>query len=156
LSFKSQWYVAYGKTSPAEPSEEVMPPSAIDAVVLRAIEVRNLAYAKYSNFRVGAALLSADGRIFAGCNVENSSYGLTICAERAAVCATVAAGQQRFMLLAVATAGGAAPCGACRQVLAEFAPDLPILLIDVNKPGRPVEIKLGDIFPAAFLLDPEP
>src|SRR5262245_31791254 len=100
-------------------------------LVQAAIDVRQKAYAKYSNFLVGAAILAADERIFAGCNVENASYGLTICAERAAVFSAVAAGQQKFQALAIVTAGGATPCGACRQVLAEFAPELLILLIDV-------------------------
>ena len=123
-----------------------------DAVVQAAIEVRERAYATYSKFLVGAAVLAGDGRIFAGCNVENSSYGLTICAERAAVFAAVAAGQRRFELLAVATAGGATPCGACRQVLTEFAPELPILLVDVDKPGSIVEVSLRDLLPGAFRL----
>lgn len=123
-----------------------------DAVVQAAIEIRGRAYAKYSKFLVGAAVLASDGRIFAGCNVENSSYGLTICAERAAVFAAVAAGQQRFELLAIATAGGATPCGACRQVLAEFAPELPILLVDVTQPGSIVEMNLRDLLPASFRL----
>jgi len=123
-----------------------------DAVVQAAIEVRGRTYAKYSKFLVGAAILTGDGRIFAGCNVENSSYGLTICAERAAVFAAVAAGQQRFELLAIATAGAATPCGACRQVLAEFAPGLPILLVDVAQPGAIVEVNLRDLLPGAFRL----
>jgi len=129
-----------------------MPAKVHDAIVHAAIEVRQRAYAKYSKFLVGAAVLTADGRIFAGCNVENSSYGLTICAERAAVFAAVAAGQQRFEQLAIATAGGSMPCGACRQVLAEFAPDLPILLIDINRPGTIVEVNLRDLLPQAFRL----
>src|SRR5436190_1981366 len=99
-----------------------------DALVQAAIDVREGAYARYSSFLVGAAVLAGDGKIYTGCNVENSSYGLTICAERAAVFAAVAAGQRRFEFLAIATSGGGSPCGACRQVLAEFAPGLPILL----------------------------
>src|SRR5438876_8397442 len=124
------------------------------AVIDEAIAVRQRAYAKYSNFRVGAALLTADGRIFTGCNVENSSYGLTICAERAAVFAAVAAGQQQFKLLAIATAGGCSPCGACRQVLVEFAPALPIVLINVDRPDSVIETNLQDLLPAAFVLAP--
>ena len=122
-------------------------------LVKAAIEVRERAYARYSKFLVGAALLSTDGQIFTGCNVENSSYGLTICAERAAVFAAIAAGQQRFELLAIATTGGATPCGACRQVLAEFAPQLPILLIDVERPDAIVEVNLRELLPGAFSLN---
>ena len=124
-----------------------------EKIVKAALEVRQRAYAKYSNFLVGAAILSEDGRIYAGCNVENASYGLTTCAERAAVFNAVAAGQRRFQLLAIATAGGATPCGACRQVLAEFAPELPILLIDVGRPEAIVEVNLRDLLPGAFSLN---
>ena len=127
-----------------------------DALVQAAMEIRQRAYARYSKFLVGAALLTGDGHIFAGCNVENGSYGLTICAERAAVFAAVAAGQQKFDRLAVATAGGATPCGACRQVLAEFAPELPILLVDVDRKGAIVEVNLRDLLPGAFILTPDP
>src|SRR5436305_8790583 len=127
-----------------------------DALVQAAIDVRQQAYAKYSQFLVGAAVLAADGKIYAGCNVENSSYGLTICAERAAVFNAIAAGQRQFQLLAIAAAGGGTPCGACRQVLSEFAPDLPILLIDVDRPNKIVEVNLGELLPQAFVLNPEP
>lgn len=123
-------------------------------VIKAAIDVRQRAYAKYSNFLVGAAILGDDGRIYTGCNVENASYGLTICAERVAVFNAVAAGQRRFELLAIATAGGASPCGACRQVLAEFAPDLPVLLIDVDRPGAVVETNIRGLLPGAFALNP--
>jgi len=95
------------------------------------------AYCKYSDFPVGAALLTDDGRLFSGCNVENASYGLTICAERAAVFAAVAAGGRRIQKLAVSCAKGdksrpstLMPCGACRQVLAEFATSDFVILID--------------------------
>jgi cytidine deaminase len=127
-----------------------------EAVALAAVQARERAYAKYSKFQVGAAILAADGRIFTGCNVENASYGLTICAERSAVFAAVGADQQRFELLAIATAGGATPCGACRQVLAEFSSDLPILLIDVNHQNSTVEVNLRDLLPGVFRLNPEP
>jgi cytidine deaminase len=119
-------------------------------LIQAAIEARQRAYAPYSNFLVGAALLTPDGQIFAGCNVENASYGLTICAERTAVFSAVAAGHQRFERLVIATSGGAAPCGACRQVLFEFAPDLPILLIDIDNPAGAWETNVRDLLPGAF------
>jgi cytidine deaminase len=126
------------------------PTQVREAVVQAAIDVRQRAYAKYSQFLVGAAVLASDGTIYTGCNVENCSYGLTICAERAAVFNAVAAGQRQFQLLAVATTGGGTPCGACRQVLAEFARDLPILLVDVNQPAAIVEVNLRELLPQAF------
>jgi cytidine deaminase len=123
------------------------------SVIRAAVEARQHAYARYSHFEVGAALLAGNGRIYAGCNVENGSYGLTICAERAAVFAAVAAGQQQFELLAVATSGGCSPCGACRQVLFEFAPNLPILLINVDQPEAIAEVNLRELLPGAFRLE---
>lgn len=123
-------------------------------LIAMAIAARGRAYAKYSRFLVGAAIRAGDGRIYAGCNVENASYGLTICAERNAAFAAVAAGQQRFELLALVTAGGYPPCGACRQVLAEFAPDLPILILDASAPGRIVETDLATLLPGRFEFDP--
>jgi cytidine deaminase len=123
----------------------------VRALVDAALIVRGRAYAKYSDFLVGAALLAADGRIYGGCNVENVSYGLTICAERTAVFSAVAAGQRKFELLAIASTGGVTPCGACRQVLAEFAPELPILLVDVDRLGEIVEVNLRDLLPGAFM-----
>src|SRR5436190_22550740 len=131
-------------------SEAIMAVQVHDGLVQAAMEVRQRAYARYSKFLVGAAVLSSNGQIFVGCNVENGSYGLTICAERAAVFAAVAAGQKKFERLAIATAGGATPCGACRQVLAEFSPALPIVLVDVDRPGSMVEVNLRDLLPGAF------
>ena len=101
----------------------------IPALVAAALEARRQAYAPYSKFAVGAALLTSTGRIFPGCNVENTSYGLTICAERTAACSAVAAGEREFTAIAVALSGGGTPCGACRQFLAEFNPALPVFLI---------------------------
>lgn len=117
-----------------------------------AIDARQQAYAPYSKFLVGAALLTEDGQIISGCNVENASYGLTICAERNAVFAAAAQGHRQFQAIALATVGGATPCGACRQVLAEFCDDLPILIVDVEQPDRVTETSLAVLLPGRFKL----
>ena len=113
----------------------------------RAAQLR--AYAPYSKFRVGCALEAEDGRVFVGCNVENASYGLTICAERAAVCAAVAGGAQRFRRVVVVSDADppAAPCGACRQVLSEFGRDL---RVDGVGAAGAVRWTIAELLPAAF------
>ena len=120
-----------------------------DSLIAAARTAQARAYAPYSNFRVGAALESHDGTVFSGCNVENASYGLTICAERAAICAAVSAGVTRFRRAVVVSDVDppAAPCGACRQVLAEFGLDLPI--DGVGSQGT-VRWRLTDLLPVAF------
>lgn len=118
-----------------------------ESLVKAAWKTRDQAYAPYSNFHVGAALLAEDGRIFTGCNVENLSYGLTNCAERVAIGAAVAAGVRRFLAVAVVadTAVPISPCGACRQVLAEFG--VPRILL-ANRTER-VEFTLEELLPRA-------
>jgi cytidine deaminase len=105
-----------------------------DQLVQAALAARANAYVPYSNYRVGAAILAADGQIFTGVNVENASYGLSICAERTAVFRLIATtGFQHIQAVAIATANGGSPCGACRQVLVEFAPhDIPVWLTDAE------------------------
>lgn len=120
-----------------------------EALLAHAAAARQAAYAPYSQFQVGAAVLTGSGEVFTGCNVENASYGLTICAERAAVFKAVAAGQRDFTALAISLPGAGSPCGACRQVLHEFAPHLPILLGDEE--GQLVRLtSLAELLPEAF------
>ena len=120
-----------------------------------AAQAARRAHAPYSKYRVGAAVLTADRRVFSGCNVENASYGLTICAERVAVFAALAAGCRAIVALAV-VAGGAAmpyPCGACRQVLAEFCgPDVPVFVARAADRGHSRAIALGRLLPMRFHL----
>jgi len=111
------------------------------------------AHCPYSAFHVGAALQSSDGRVFLGCNVENASFGLTVCAERTAVFTAIAAGCRQFTALAIVADGEDPPypCGACRQVLAEFcAPDFPVYVRGLAQPGDPECLVLGDLLPRAF------
>jgi cytidine deaminase len=107
-----------------------------DELIRLACEARERAYAPYSNYRVGAAILLADGRFYTGVNVENASYGLSICAERTAVFKMVSEGRGEIVAVAVSTANAGSPCGACRQVLAEFAGDVPVWLVDGVGNGR--------------------
>jgi cytidine deaminase len=122
----------------------------ISELAIAACKVRQEAYVPYSGFPVGAALLTSKGTIVAGCNVENASYGLTVCAERIAVFRAVAQGSREFQALAVASSGGAAPCGACRQVLAEFCNDMVILLVDADAPERVRQTSLAALLPDRF------
>ena len=120
-----------------------------EELIGEAMAARALSYSPYSKFPVGAALRSSSGKVFGGSNIENASYGLTICAERVAMGMAVAAGERSFDAIAVVVKGGGSPCGACRQVLHEFAPDLRILIADEN--GKLVqETSLRDLLPGAF------
>ena len=107
------------------------------------------AYAPYSKFRVGAALLTESGKVYTGCNVENASYGLAICAERIAVFKAVSEVEASFEAIAVVAEGGASPCGACRQVLNEFAPGLAVVIADIDE-TLIREVSLKDLLPYAF------
>ncbi len=107
-----------------------------DELIKAACEARQQAYAPYSNYAVGAAILVENGRIITGCNVENVSYGLSNCAERTAVFKAVSEGHRRIFAVAVSTENAGSPCGACRQVLVEFGGDVPVWLVDGEGNGR--------------------
>jgi cytidine deaminase len=121
----------------------------LDALLNDAAGARDRAYAPYSGFRVGAALLTVDGKVYTGSNVENASFGLTTCAERVAVFAAVHAGERGLSAVAISTdgPGPVAPCGACRQVLAEFAPDIRVVSAAA---GERREWRLSELLPDPF------
>lgn len=122
-------------------------------LIALALEARKNAYAPYSGFAVGAALLTGDGQVFTGCNVENASYGLTICAERVALFTAVARGNRSLRAIAVVagTDDYCSPCGACRQVLAEFGGDTRVYL--ANRHGAYRETTVAELLPGTFTLD---
>lgn len=119
-------------------------------LIAAARQARKHAYAPYSNFPVGAAVLTEDGTVFTGCNVENASYGLTICAERVAATSAVAAGYRRFTRIALSLSGGGTPCGACRQVLAQFCDDMPVLIDDADQTDVVRETTISQLLPERF------
>lgn len=122
-----------------------------DSLIHAAIEARQFAYAPYSEFRVGSAVESVDGKVFTGCNVENASIGLTTCAERNAIAAMVRGGALKWTRIAIATENGAMPCGACLQVLQEFALDpsrCRVILVARESPAA--EFKLAEMLPHPF------
>jgi cytidine deaminase len=104
-----------------------------DALVEAARQARERAYAPYSKYRVGAALLVQDGSIITGCNVENAAYPACICAERVAITKAISEGKREFIAIAVVTANGGTPCGVCRQVMAEFAPLMQVIIADEHR-----------------------
>jgi cytidine deaminase len=121
-----------------------------DVLVSQALASRRHAHAPYSHFLVGAALEDSEGRIHTGCNIENATYGLTLCAERVAVFKAVSEGVKGFLRIAIAadTDHLTPPCGACRQILWEFCGDIQIIL--VNPGGKTETLQLKDLFPRAF------
>ena len=121
-----------------------------DLLIEAAKQARENAHAPYSNFRVGAALRSTSGRIFAGCNVENATYGLTICAERVAIFKAVSEGERGFSAIAVVTDTEVLtpPCGACRQLIWEFCGDIPVSM--ANLKGKIEVVQMKELFPKPF------
>ncbi len=119
-------------------------------LIIIARTARDRAYAPYSQFAVGAALVASSGRVYAGCNVENISFGLTQCAERTALCAAVCAGETQFskIFIVADTTEPISPCGACRQVLAEFNPDMEIVSVSIAQ-GTEFRAKLSELLPRA-------
>jgi cytidine deaminase len=122
----------------------------LNELIQSALDAQKRAYCVYSDFPVGAALRTASGKIYQGVNVENASFGLTICAERVAASAAVADGEREFTAIAVVSRTGVSPCGACRQFLAEFNPKLPIVMVDSLKPTEIHHATLEQLLPGRF------
>ena len=121
-----------------------------DALIAAATKVRENAHAKFSNFKVGAALHSPSGKTFTGCNVENATYGLTLCAERVAIFKAISEGERGFDAIAVVTDADTLtpPCGACRQLIWEFCGDVPVVLSNLK--GKTETHQMRDLFPKPF------
>ena len=119
-------------------------------LIRAALEVRERAYAPYSKFNVGAAILTESGKLFVGCNVENSSYGLSICAERNAIGAMVASGFSRIQKIVVAASPLASPCGACRQSIVEFGSEIEVVSINANDPEELRRWQIRELIPDHF------
>lgn len=118
-------------------------------LIQAAVEARRRAYAPYSKYAVGAAVLSATGQIYSAANVENAAYGLTICAERAAIFKAISEGEREFTAIAVVSSNGGTPCGACRQVMAEFGLDTLVLIATADGVVQQ-EISVEGLLPGAF------
>jgi cytidine deaminase len=126
---------------------EVLPVTQ-DELIASAKAARELAYAPYSNFKVGAALLGKSGRVYTGCNVENAAYGPSMCAERTAIFKAVSEGEREFEAIAVVTENGVSPCGTCRQVMMEFAPDMTVFISNTRGNTRITTVR--DLLPDGF------
>jgi len=122
--------------------------STVQELVGVALAARDLAYAPYSNYPVGAALLTESGEIFTGCNVENAVYPTACCAERVAIFKAVSEGRRRFRAIAVVTKDGGSPCGVCRQVMREFAPEMAVFIADAE--GIVRETSVAELLPDSF------
>jgi cytidine deaminase len=125
-------------------------------LIQAAAKARQRAVAPYSKFKVGAALLTKSGQIISGANVESASYGLTCCAERVALFSALTSGKKNFIAVAVVAraAGGASPCGACRQLLAEYAPDAMVFMADSAALKKVREATVRELLPSAFVIVP--
>ncbi len=118
-------------------------------LIAKALEARKNAYVPYSHYPVGAALLTKSGKIYTGCNIENAAYPVTVCGERTAMFKAVSEGDRDFDTIVIATRDGGSPCGACRQVMAEFALDMDVICVDET--GKPViEMTVRELLPGAF------
>jgi cytidine deaminase len=123
-------------------------PVTQDELIASAKAAREQAYAPYSNFKVGAALLGKSGRVYTGCNVENAAYGPSMCAERTAIFKAVSEGEREFEAIAVVTKNGVSPCGTCRQVMIEFAPDMTVFISNMQGNTRITTVR--DLLPDGF------
>lgn len=119
-----------------------------DYLFKRAGEAREKSYSPYSHYKVGAALLTSSGQIYTGCNIENASYGPSVCAERTAIFKAVSEGERNFTAIAIVTSDGGMPCGVCRQVIREFAPNLTVIV--GNMEGKYQVFTLADLLPHSF------
>jgi cytidine deaminase len=124
--------------------------SEYDPLIAAAKRARENAHAKFSNFKVGAALRTTSGKIYGGCNVENSTYGLTVCAERVAIFKAISEGERNFDAIAVVTDTGSLtpPCGACRQLIWEFCGDVPVVMSNLS--GKVETVGMSSLFPKPF------
>jgi cytidine deaminase len=136
--------------SPLPISKKELAVTDYDHLITIAKQSRENAHAPYSNFRVGAALRATSGRVFGGCNVENATYGLTVCAERIAIFKAISEGERGFDAIAVVTDADTLtpPCGACRQLIWEFCGDIPVILSSLK--GKTEIIQMRDLFPKPF------
>jgi len=123
-------------------------------LIASATAARERAYAPYSKFKVGAALLARSGQVYTGCNVENAAYGPSMCAERTAVFKAVSEGEREFEAIAVVTENGVSPCGTCRQVMMEFAPDMTVIIADTRGKVRLATVR--ELLPDGFTPDQLP
>lgn len=124
-------------------------PSTKNELIAAARKIRDRAYVPYSHFKVGAAILSSSGAIYTGINIENASYGLTVCAERNAIAGMIKEGDQHIKAVAVASSNGVTPCGACRQVLREFGSDFPVWIVDEGS-DTVRQTDMGTLLPDSF------
>lgn len=136
-------------------STEKLPPASVQALLDAALEARGRAYAPYSGFAVGAAVMAESGEIFTGCNIENASYGATICAERAAISQAVTAGHKSLLAIAVVAdhPEPIPPCGICRQVIGEFGPTATVVMANLG--GQIRSATLDELLPYAFVFKKE-